>query len=287
MKIIRKIRISTLGFILVSLIVGGNPAFGITWGSEDWGDNYPNVCMMGVSAKDGDALIQMTTCTGTLIDSRVVLTAGHCVEYAWTVEEIFGQGNVLVEVFFGIDLSSTEPGNGLTVESYIAHPNYSWTNNANPYDVGVLILEDPVVNILPANLPDLGKLNQLKRDGSLGRGPNRADFITVGYGATLDWPPPVIDYFVFVRQYAESGYRALLPAWLNLSQNQATGDGGSCFGDSGGPVFWHDQGTEEDILVGITSWGDPHCISPSFNYRVDIQETLGFIESVLSNLESD
>jgi secreted trypsin-like serine protease len=40
-----------------------------------------------------------------------------------------------------------------------------------------------------------------------------------------------------------------------MSQNQATDDGGTCYGDPGGPAFWTEpDGTE--ILVGITSWGD-------------------------------
>jgi hypothetical protein len=30
--------------------------------------------------------------------------------------------------------------------------------------------------------------------------------------------------------------------------------------------------------VGISSWGDPNCIATGFNYRVDITETLSFIE---------
>jgi len=198
------------------------------------------------------------------------------------MEELFGAENVFVEVFFDYDLSSAEPGDGFPVQEYIAHPDYSWSNNANPHDVGVLILRKRVKRMEPAMLPGLGKLNELKSEGAFGTGPDRGKFIVVGFGATLEWPPPVINY-PFIRQYVESGYRALLPAWLNLSQNQATGDGGSCFGDSGGPVFWHDQVTGDDILVGITSWGDPNCISPSFNYRVDIQETLDFIEEYLNS----
>jgi secreted trypsin-like serine protease len=69
-----------------------------------------------------------------------------------------------------------------------------------------------------------------------------------------------------------------------MSQNQATGDGGTCYGDSGGPAFWTEEdGTE--ILVGITSWGDANCVATGFNYRVDITETLDFIESVIDSLE--
>jgi secreted trypsin-like serine protease len=69
-----------------------------------------------------------------------------------------------------------------------------------------------------------------------------------------------------------------------MSQNQATGDGGTCYGDSGGPAFWtQEDGTE--VLVGITSWGDVPCVSAGFNYRVDIPETLDFIADVIAGLD--
>jgi len=69
-----------------------------------------------------------------------------------------------------------------------------------------------------------------------------------------------------------------------MSQNQATDDGGTCYGDSGGPAFWMEpDGTE--ILVGVTSWGDASCVSSAFNYRMDIPDTLGFIDSIFSDLD--
>jgi hypothetical protein len=149
--------------------------------------------------------------------------------------------------------------------------------------VGVLILAEPVTGITPATLPDEGFLDRLDEEGELKHGRERAKFTLVGYGATLDWPPPDI-YYEDKRQYAESEFRALLKSWLRMSQNQATGDGGTCYGDSGGPAFWTEpDGTE--ILVGITSWGDAPCVSSGFNYRVDIPDTLDFIDQVIGSLD--
>jgi len=171
--------------------------------------------------------------------------------------------------------------------------DYPWrppSNPSPPYDVGILTFEQPVENIKPAQLPDQEFLSALKAKKVLGKGSKKGKFTEVGYGCTVDWPPPVVNYYdSFIRRYAEGEYRALLPAWLRLSQNQATDDGGSCFGDSGGPVFWTDQvdGEEIQILVGITSWGDPNCISASFNYRVDIPETMNFIQSVLLSIDEN
>jgi hypothetical protein len=82
-----------------------------------------------------------------------------------------------------------------------------------------------------------------------------------------------------------SEYRALLKAWLRMSQNQATDDGGTCYGDSGGPAFWEDPENGNETLVGITSWGDAQCVSSGFNYRVDIPDTLDFIADVIGDLE--
>jgi hypothetical protein len=154
---------------------------------------------------------------------------------------------------------------------------------SNPHDVGALILAEPVTDIEPANLPYERFLNDLKAEGKLRQGKNEADFTLVGYGGTLDWPPREITYDDY-RQFAESEYQALLKAWLRMSQNHATGDGGTCYGDSGGPAFWTEpDGTE--ILVGVTSWGDAQCVASAFNYRVDIPETLDFIDDVIAGLD--
>src|SRR3989454_1834851 len=39
------------------------------------------------------------------------------------------------------------------------------------------------------------------------------------------------------RQISTSSFRNLHDAWLYMSQNNHHGDGGTCFGDSGGPTF--------------------------------------------------
>ena len=63
----------------------------------------------------------------------------------------------------------------------------------------------------------------------------------VGYGTTLGWLPPNIIRSDGVRRVSESEYQTLLKAWLRMSQNQATDDGGTCYGDSGRPAFWNDD----------------------------------------------
>ena len=55
-------------------------------------------------------------------------------------------------------------------------------------------------------------------------------------------------------------------------------NGGSCNGDSGGPIFL----AGSNIIVGVTSWGiDPNCAGPSIGYRTDISESLDFLSPFL------
>jgi secreted trypsin-like serine protease len=256
------------GLVLALALIGwGTSALAITWGEPDTEGAYPNVGAMVVDT--GNGLRQR--CSGTLIYPQVFLTAGHCtdgLDADWPVWVNFDQDALNEDTL-------------LVVEEVITHPDYVW-GGSNPHDVGLLILADPVPDdITPATLPDLGFLDGLKQDGELRTGPEGAKFTVVGYGRTLDWyrqPPETI--YVGQRQFAESEYKALVPAWLHMSQNMLQGDAGTCSGDSGGPAFWE---PEEDtrILVGITSWGDPNCIATGFNYRVDIPETLTFIADVV------
>ncbi|MFQ5906400.1 MAG: trypsin-like serine protease, partial [bacterium] len=71
--------------------------------------------------------------------------------------------------------------------------------------------------------------------------------------------------------------------WLYMSQNPHTSDSGTCYGDSGGPTFWQEpDGTE--LLVAITSWGDAVCGATGINYRIDIESSQSFIDSVIAGL---
>jgi hypothetical protein len=262
-----------LGLLLV-LIVGALPAAAITWGQPD--TEHTNVGGLMISVP-GVGLYP--TCSGTLVHERVFLTAGHCTE---SVKERLSDGRVeAVYVSFDQDVTASDV-ELLEVAEIITHPDYNWGPTSNPYDVGALTLAEPVTDIEPATLPTEGFLDNLREEGKLNQGKEKAKFTLVGYGGTLDWPPPDI-YYEDQRQYAVSEYRALLKAWLRMSQNQATGDGGTCYGDSGGPAFWEPD-DETRVLVGITSWGDAVCVASAFNYRVDIPETLDFIDYVIDNL---
>ena len=276
MMFTRKPTLITLILIIILASSFGllTPVEAITWEQLDDSNLYPNVGAVVIEFQDGLFL----SCSGTLINETVFLTAAHCTSW---FEYLITEGEVsLSDVYVSFDpLDPLNSTSLLGVSQIITHPYYrDFIPTSNPYDVGLLILEEPVADIVPAVLPEEGILDQLRQEGKLRRGSNVAKFTVVGYGGTLDWPPPEITY-PDTRSYSISGFQCLLKAWLRLSQNPATGNGGSCYGDSGGPIFWETDG--ERILVAITSWGDVSCVSASFNYRIDLPEILDFIKENL------
>lgn len=263
----------TLIVLLFVLVIGVLPVAAITWGELD--TEHTNV---GAMVADYPGYGPYQVCSGTLIHPRVFLTAGHCTD-GW-------EGTGVTTFWVNFDQYALNPATLLEVEQLITHPDYWWGPNSNPHDVGALILKDPVNGIAPANLPYQGFLDDLHAAGKLNQGKIKAKFTLVGYGGILDFPPPDISYPDDLRRYSESEFRALLKVWLRMSQNQATDDGGTCYGDSGGPSFWTDPDTGIETLVGITSWGDASCVASAFNYRVDIPDTLDFVADVIAIVES-
>jgi secreted trypsin-like serine protease len=263
-------RVTWLVFLLfVLLVVTIIPVSAITWGELD--TEHHAVGAMVIDYPDY-GLWQM--CSGTLIHERVFLTASHCTADL-TQEE-------LDNLFVNFDPDAMNPDTLRRVETAVTHPDYNW-GSSDPHDIAALILAEPVTDIEPAQLPAAGFLDEL-RAANLLRDKSQGAMITlVGYGGTLAWPPPEITY-EDLRQVAYSEYKSLTPVWLHMSQSLNQDNGGTCFGDSGGPAFWTNEDGSE-VLLGVTSWGDAQCVATSFNYRVDTTESLDFIFGVIDSLE--
>ncbi len=259
--------VSILATLVLILAVGALPTAAITGGELD-GEGHPNVGLM-IADIDGEPEWR---CSGTLIAPRVFLTAGHCV----------GDGATAARVWFDTDLTDNEEypyGGETSIEGTpVPHPEYSW-GDSDPHDVGLVILDEAVTEFEPAMLPDPDLLAQLKKDRILEGGyKDGVYFRSVGYGGTLaSWPPPELA-FDFIRRVSESEYVSLTKVHLHLSQKAVFDESGSCFGDSGGPVFWVDPEGNE-IIVAVTSTGDAQCVATGLNYRVDVPETLAWIYS--------
>jgi hypothetical protein len=271
-------RVSFLAMLVMLLAVGVLPAAAITGGELD-GDTHPNVGLM-IADIDGEPEWR---CSGTLIAPRVFLTAGHCT----------GDGATGARVWFDSDLTGNEEYPYAGETSYegvpVPHPLYAWSGGDH-HDVGVVILDEAVTDIEPATLPAPGLLAQLKKGRILVGGYEEGVlFKSVGYGGTLeDWPPPTLAYDK-IRRWAESPYVALTPYHLHLSQRAVFDESGSCFGDSGGPIFWVDPEDPEgkEIIVAVTSTGDMQCIATGLDYRVDIPDILEWIELQISLSEAE
>jgi secreted trypsin-like serine protease len=254
--------------LLLSLSVP--QAGAITGGEVD--TEHINVGAILVRLKEGEEPVQW--CSGTLIHPRVFLTAGHCVD-PLIRNEISPDD---VSVSFNTD-AFQRPWQA--VEGFVLHPEYSFPPVSDPHDLGLIILKQRV-DLPLANLAPPGFLDELWKEGKLRwwdeEGVHEAFFTVVGYGVDEDHDDEG------TRKRAESRFMALTDAWLMMSQVLWRGDSGTCFGDSGGPTFYVDEGGTE-WLVAITSWGEAMCWATGNNYRIDLESSHRFIESVIAEVD--
>jgi hypothetical protein len=239
----------------VAMLTVAGAASAITYGKAD-GNRHPNVGAL-VGTFDGETY---PYCSGTLISPTVFLTAAHC-----------EPGKKKVKVTFD---EKYTPRSRLYTGTWHANPHYPGASN-DPYDIAVVIFDSAIKGIEPARLPTLNRLGDLPKDKR---------FTPVGYGSQEVKNAPGGHKFVYrdAREYAVGTLNAVNPSWLRISQNPATGHGGTCYGDSGGPNFLGADPSETNIVASTTITGDSYCKSTNVTYRLDTRSARTFLDDYVT-----
>jgi Trypsin len=208
-------------------------------------------------------------CTGSLVAPDVFLTAAHCIVTPFTPP-----GSQFY-VSFAPDLFA----NGIKVitATSVVHDPLFGHDEANLHDLALVFLPSgSTKGMTPLKLPAAGILDQLSAKGKL----SKTMFVNVGYGVSANRTGVPTFPFDGVRKSSLSEFRGLTQTWLGLLMNtSATGEGGDCFGDSGGPKFI--QGDATTIYATVTT-GDANCRATSWDWRLDSPEARGFLGQYLT-----
>jgi Trypsin len=260
--------------LAVGVAVTAQPAGAITGGQRD--EVHTNVGVVRFTTQEG-----RFRCSGTLISPTVVLTAGHCTGDT-------GQSPATnVFVSFNTDLPLDPLASGITpaeraarAANYItgtAHPDPGWTGKlsiSKQHDQGVVVLDAPAASkwpgITPAPLLPIGTLDD--NQGAL----KDATFTLVGYGVDIGAKKSqiVVPERRFTTSFLKNVQAEVVTFQINDRDSKA--GGGSCFGDSGGPVFLGQYAVGDASFVNSLT-----CNATGGYQRVDTAYSRAFLEQFI------
>jgi V8-like Glu-specific endopeptidase len=244
----RLVTLAALGAALITPASAG----AITNGAAD-GNRHPNVggLVSPTQYSDGTWIY----CSGTLISPTVFLTAAHCAEDGQRVGVTFD--------------TAYQAGDKVSFGTLHADPAYN-QSQSDPHDIAVVVLDTAVKGITPAKLPKVNSLSNLS---------GTQQFTSVGYGAYEVTNGPGGHQYLYddVRMVATGTLNSTNKSWLRISMNPSTGNGGTCYGDSGGPNFLGST----NVVAAITITGDAVCRSTNVDYRLDTPSARAFLSGYL------
>jgi trypsin len=195
-------------------------------------------------------------CGAVLVAPDVILTAAHCAA-DFAVKAIVGR--------YDLENDYEENSQIIDVMYYVKHPNNVW--ESDEYDVGLFKLMEPT-NLPPVTL---NQNSSLLQEGMV--------LTVMGFGDLGNESSPAILQEVQVNYIPNDDCRSFKdPLDQGVSYKNiifedmmcALGENkDACFGDSGGPLFLRGNDHEDDVVVGITSWGIGCARLPGVYARVD------------------
>jgi secreted trypsin-like serine protease len=253
-------------------------------------------------------------CTGELLSPTVMLTAGHCTNddslpdgavaahaRVWFLQDVGSHYDAATEhdpVTGYPDSCTGTLGNGIA-EGWCAESstmfNYGFDNFAgfpNIHDLGIVILDQPVDLDEYASLATANTVDALVK----ARGTQDTTMRVSGYGLSYRLITPPKGPNAGGSHNLTVSFRLRLQAdeiFTNLYNNNSQGytlvangngndKGGTCNGDSGGPVFWP---ATSNRIVAVSSWGwlNAGCRGIGYYYRTDREDTLAWIHEVVGD----
>ena len=260
--------------LVVGVGITAQPAGAITGGQRD--EVHTNVGVVRFTTQEG-----RFRCSGTLISPTVVLTAGHCTGDTGASPAT----NVFVSFNTDLPLDPLAPGitpaeRAARAANYItgtAHPDPGWTGKlsiSKQHDQGVVVLDAPAASkwpgITPVPLLPVGTL-----DGNQGALKD-ATFTLVGYGVDIGAKKSQI--VVPERRFTTSFLKNVQAevVTFQINDRDAKAGGGSCFGDSGGPVFLGQYAVGDASFVNSLT-----CNATGGYQRVDTAYSRAFLEQFI------
>ena len=273
---------------MATALIGGmlgvaTPALAITGNYEkDFTHDFVGLMVFYTDPDPVTGDIFSHRCSGSLITPTLMVTAGHCTQGVETGRVYFDQSvapNYDPDAFGGLggDETTGYPYlNGVTF-------SHTWTfgdifagypKEKNTQDVGVVEL-DEAYNPPSGQfeiLPEVGAIDDYFASSNFKQ---ELLFRTSGYGLSDKDPVDVS----FRERLTAPGFivdanSALTAYNLKTSANASKGKGGSCNGDSGGPVFF--DGT--NVIAAVVSFGfNGQCKGLDLSYRLDRQPVLDWI----------